>query len=397
MMDEKKNNLRRIIAIYIITFLLLFKDVILPLQNSELQGVILLLTLSAFYQKNKLNLCILWYGLFLIITAISMLYYGRDNAVLTLANTFLYILSYTMLCNDFTCINHVFRSFCVWGSLLFGFLLISYYSVLGYGRLGDIMYETTYGSSIQFSYYIMTILLSSIIVFIQDRYNKLFLTFSILCIILGFTISLFNGAKKGYLIPFFFIFFYNLISLRYNFIKRLFRIFVLVIVFVFLWDYLKSIDLLQRYFVNRVESMIAYFTIGEAADADTSTSSRMSYIPIALNAFFDSPFWGMGGLGYSPQYFMKMIHVTHPHNNYLNLLASGGLFLFFAFYWFPFKLLVNTYSLLRENKKRREVILLLSLIISSRNTIGIILRSAINIIEGFKPGSSDISSDKVIL
>ena len=110
MMDEKKNNLRRIIAIYIITFLLLFKDVILPLQNSELQGVILLLTLSAFYQKNKLNLCILWYGLFLIITAISMLYYGRDNAVLTLANTFLYILSYTMLCNDFTCINHVFRS-----------------------------------------------------------------------------------------------------------------------------------------------------------------------------------------------------------------------------------------------------------------------------------------------
>jgi O-antigen ligase len=153
-------------------------------------------------------------------------------------------------------------------------------------------------------------------------------------------------------------------SLRYNFIKRLFVICALVIVIVLLWDYLKTIDLLQRYFVNRVESMIAYFTIGESADADTSTSARMSYIPVALNAFFDSPIWGMGGLGYSPQYFMKVIHVTHPHNNYLNLLASGGLFLFFVFYWFPFKLLVNTYSLLRENIKKREIVLLFSLILS---------------------------------
>ena len=53
----------------------------------------------------------------------------------------------------------------------------------------------------------------------------------------------------------------------------------------------------------------------------------------------DSPIWGMGGLGYSTTYFLQTIGVSHPHNDFLNLLAAGGILLFIIYYWLPFKLL----------------------------------------------------------
>lgn len=352
-----EQNRRNSLYIFITVFILLFREVIPILQVTSIQAVILLaiLLLNIKYEK---NLSIWWYGIFTFISSLSFIYYDSPQVVLTLANTFLYIVIFSYLIKSKCSIFVFFLSFTVLGLFLFLYILIRYGDILGHGRLGDYMVGTTYSSSILFSYYIISIICSALICLSQHS-QKLFKLVAILCIILGFIIAIFNGAKKGYLMPIIFIFIYTFLKYRNDFLKLIFRLGLIIIVIALIWDYIKDIELLQRYFVRRIEAMFSVFSGGLSADSEGSTSDRISYIPIAFDAFTNNPLFGMGGLGNSIIYFNEKIGVTHPHNDILNILAAGGISLFAIFYWFPIYTLNKCYEAI---KKESSFIYMFSLI-----------------------------------
>ena len=301
-----------------------------------------------------------WYGLFAFVSMFSYLLNDKVSTIYTICNVLLYIAVFSLILVDTKCVRKVFIAFSVIGLLLFIYIYLKFHSIFGYGRLGDYMEGTTYESSIQFSYYIIAILCSSFVVAFMKDVNHVIKILVIIGIVAGFSIAIFNGAKKGYMTPLFFVIIYTFIKNRKNAFKLCFYILIIVLLLWMIWDYLSDIDILQKYFINRIESMFATFVGGSGADADGSTSERMSYIPVALNAFMDSPIGGMGGLGYSTSYFLQTIGVSHPHNDFLNLLAAGGLLLFIIYYWFPFKLLKKCCF----NMNYKETAIMLALIVT---------------------------------
>lgn len=354
-----KRDDKPLLYIYITVFILLFNNIIHFLQDSIVQAIALSVILALSYVKNKMT-SILWYTIFFLISSFSFLFCSSENVILTMVNTLFYISIFNFLCIDNKHINNVFEAMSVIGGIMFVYIIITYFSILGYGRLGDHLEDTTFDNSIRFSYYIIAIICSSLVVINKSSSSALKMI-AIVSIILGFIIAIFNGAKKGYIVPLFFILMYTFVKNKSNAIKLTIKITILIIAVSVIWNQIKDIDILQRYFVNRVESMIATFSNGIGADDDGSTSARMSYIPVAFNKFIDSPIWGMGGLGFSSEYFMKVIKVSHPHNDFLNMLAAGGLVLFFIYYWFPFKILKSCFHAISKNK---EAGLMFSLIVS---------------------------------
>lgn len=286
---------------------------------------------------------IMWYGLFTIVTTLSCLFTDRINIIMTLANTFLYIIVFTFLIKSKESVYFFFFSMCTIGLGLFTFLLFKYYSILGFGRLGNYMEGTTYESSILFSYVIIAVLCSTF-VFMSINRTKILNIVAIICIAVSFTIAIFNGAKKGYMMPITYMLLYTFLKDRQNFFRLVFKMSLVIILIAIVWYTLKDVELLQRYFVNRIEGMIVAFTQGSNFDEDGSTSERLSYIPIALSAFADNPLFGMGGIGEAVPYFLHKIRVSHPHNDFLYMLASGGIILFAIFYWFPFSVLRKAYK-----------------------------------------------------
>lgn len=336
-----KKEIVAYVSTYTSVTLLLFKDVLPFLQSAVVQALILMTLVIINIKSTRIKELagIKWYGLFAFVSIFSYLLNNKIPTIYTICNALLYITVFSLIMANMKCIKKAFIAFSFIGLLLFVYIYLKFHSLFGYGRLGDYMEGTTYESSIQFSYYIIAILCSSFVVAFMENVKRCIKIIAVISIVVGFLIAIFNGAKKGYITPLFFVIIYTFIKNRKNAFKLCLYTSVIILILWIIWDYLKDIDILQKYFINRIESMFAAFVSGSGADADGSTSERISYIPVALDAFMDSPIWGMGGLGYSTSYFLQTIGVSHPHNDFLNLLAAGGILLFIIYYWLPFKLL----------------------------------------------------------
>lgn len=322
--------------IYLTTAVLLLKDCFPTIFPTPVQ-VIILLGIIVNVKKNIDLKPIIWYGVFILYCFFELILNDYSRILVTLINTFLYIIAYNFTCKKKEDIYHFFKSFVLFGFVIFIYIFFKYHAILGYGRLGDNMDDTSYGNSIQFSYYLIVILCSCISYLILYAKKDFFVYFAVITLIMGFIIAAFNGAKKGILTPLLFIVMYIGFRYKRNIVKLLTYAAIFVIVVYLLWDTLKDVEILQRYFIERFSGFFAFLT-GDNLYVDESTRQRASYIPIALNVFYDNPVWGLGGLAHSNDFFKSVIVVNHPHNLYLELLAAGGIMLFFIYFWFPFML-----------------------------------------------------------
>lgn len=321
-----------------LTGLLLLKECFPVIFPTALQAVILL---GIILSNRKISdgKPIIWYSIFVIYCFFELISYDKINILMTMVNTLLYIIAYNNLCKNKEDIIMVFKSFVLIGLFFFMYILYTFRGILGYGRLGDHLVGTSFESSIVFSYYIIIVICSCIailILFFEKR--DMFKYIAIVTLVAGSVLAVFNGAKKGFLMPLFFVIIYIIISQKRNIIKLVLYSAMFMFVIYLLWDSIKNIDVLQRYFVERVEGMVAVF-LGDSTVGDTSTEDRLSYIPIAFECFLDNPVFGMGGLAHSNLYFKSVIRVNHPHNSFLEMLAAGGLVMFFLYFYFPFKVL----------------------------------------------------------
>lgn len=87
-----------------------------------------------------------------------------------------------------------------------------------------------------------------------------------------------------------------------------------------------------RELVLRLENALFFFTGKQSVFKESSVEMRMDFIELGWQAFLRSPIWGngIGCAGYAIQ--EEYNKVTYLHNNYIEILASGGIIGFILYY-----------------------------------------------------------------
>lgn len=139
-----------------------------------------------------------------------------------------------------------------------------------------------------------------------------------------------------------------LVMLRYqsrNMVKTVLRWGTLAVLIVVVFTLLLSLPMFETV-KERMVGLIAAFT--GKGEVDSSSIKRMRYIQIGLEQFKQNPFLGIG-IGSSGELLSRHVGInTYLHNNFVELLACGGLLGFFCFYSIYIHLLIR-FFLLRKN------------------------------------------------
>ena len=112
-----------------------------------------------------------------------------------------------------------------------------------------------------------------------------------------------------------------------------------LLLFVILFIIFNSLGLLG----TSVDRLLSSFKILSNVDkTDASTAERLFFIRTGFDIFLKYPILGIG-INNSANY-LRSIHYANPtyfHNNYIEILASTGIFGFIFYYFFYFKILIN--------------------------------------------------------
>ena len=126
-----------------------------------------------------------------------------------------------------------------------------------------------------------------------------------------------------------------------------------LLLFVYLLRLLSGFSGFQGIF-QRMEYLMNAFT--GSGKTDTSVEARAEMIRVGLNTFFRHPIGGIG-IGCTHYLINNSSGVgAYLHNNYVEMLAGGGVIGFCTYYWFHFFILAD---LLFGHRKKREFEVLL--------------------------------------
>ena len=216
-------------------------------------------------------------------------------------------------------------------------------------RLGQVLYQD-YGTYIIYSYLL--------IISICYLMWKIFFDRSIslkknICTVLELLIliiaSFLSGTRKCIVCVLIFLFFLFLYKNRKNIIKLL-KIFIVGIITVFvLYNLFMHNDVLYQVIGKRIESMITEFL--EGTGEDQSIEVRNNLKNLAIDAFQENPILGCGMNNFAYYSAINGGEFLYAHNNYLELLASGGIIALFLYYGSYFILIYCTWKKAKEDDK----------------------------------------------
>ena len=179
-------------------------------------------------------------------------------------------------------------------------------------------------------------------------------------------IILFTGSKNGLILALIPVLYYGIKTLKKMNIKFLI---ITGAALVMLWIAIHELPVLYTLIGRRIDS--ALFTIGfndgvgNNVIDEGSTEKRLDMIGVAFKMFSEKPIlgWGIGafaiysGFGY------------YCHNNYMEILVSGGIVLF-LFYYIPIViLLVKTLYMVSGPKKDLAIMLLMTVFLLDFSTV----------------------------
>lgn len=108
---------------------------------------------------------------------------------------------------------------------------------------------------------------------------------------------------------------------------------------------------------RRMQGLLSFFT-GEG-DVDSSTKTRQRFIQLGIEQFFKTPFLGIG-IGSTGEMLAQQIgHRTYLHNNFVELLASGGIVGFCVYYSIYVYLAYNLWKLREFSKGESDICLII--------------------------------------
>lgn len=138
----------------------------------------------------------------------------------------------------------------------------------------------------------------------------------------------------------------------------LLRFILIVIVIIVVGKYIFSLPIMKS-LVDPMNRFLNYFS-GEGS-TDESTRRRMSYITLGISQFLKTPIVGIG-IGNSP---LIIGRDTYLHNNYVELLACGGIIgtvIYYLPYWVSLKNTIRYRSVSDTDNDLCFVLLILVLI-----------------------------------
>ena len=121
---------------------------------------------------------------------------------------------------------------------------------------------------------------------------------------------------------------------------RVSRAIIVVIIIIAIWAILRNLPGVRDVII-RFENSISILTGKGSHLKESSTETRLDYINKGWQQFLKSPIWG-NGIGCAGYAINEEHYVTYLHNNYMEMLASGGIIGFLLFYT-PYFMLLNTF------------------------------------------------------
>ena len=317
--------------------------------------------------KNKLyklykNWMVISFSLFLLILPILSIFsinfneslwggFERMEGVFYYFYLFLFLLILLYILRDNKTWKNIFISITISNILISSLAILQKFNI----NIGIMEYAGRIGGTLGNAAYLSSVLLFGLIFlsFFFYRYKK-YRIFSSIAIILNI-IAIFISATRGSLLALFFVI---LLSLLFSIFKKGFlekkkKIILSSILIIFVL-FISSIFIFKDFeVIKKVESLRR---ISNISLSDSTSASRLVIWKYSFDSFIDKPIFGWGLENFDDsfnKYYDNTISeewFDRAHNNYLDILITGGiisLLIYLIFIFFVFKLI---YFLYKEEK-----------------------------------------------
>ena len=314
----------------------------------------LVLNLKGFTVYREVNVFIFY----LVFGVLSMLWAVNLNTAFTKVRTVFLLLVLLVLLTSYTV--KIEKPIYLIIALIVGSVALSAYMFYLYGVF-DILDALFEGSdriggkinnvnAIANTLVIGIIALIGVAVFYKKRLTLLLLIPTGICLLVAGS----RTATISFLVGVLLLFVLKL-KTENNGLKKFLRFIVIILIIVVAWLVLRNIPVLQEVML-RIENAFAVFTGGETVMRESSAQMRKDFIEFGWAEFLKSPIWGngIGCAGYAiPESYS---HFTYLHNNYIEMLASGGVIGFVLFYTPYVLVLISLIKRIFINKENNSVV-----------------------------------------
>lgn len=228
-----------------------------------------------------------------------------------------------------------------------GILLTVFVSLLSVqdilvGRLGANAAVTVFGKVVAYDSNSISIIAGFIFLIMLFKYYRTKNQYTAMAMVWLVIIVILTGSRKGLLLI---VFGTPLLLFLLNSKNKFRNLLISIVVVLALYGLIVTVPLFYDIMGKRVEALVG-LALGTGG-GDASTDSRTSYIEIGWRYFLLRPWTGYGldTFRHLPGSFR-----TYSHNNYIELLISGGIPALIFYYFYRIYLLIRLFFNHKENK-----------------------------------------------
>ncbi len=339
--------------------------------NIFLIAVFIILNLLEKEHKYKINIVIILYAFFIIISLASSLWgVDPDNPSFKSLQLFLILVNMVVIYNivkKYNAVDTFFYGILI-GSfinylIMFEVIPVSYDIYMGKG-LGARAVGTMGNPNILTTAMLLSMLVSMLYLYRRESINKIFYLYQFVNIFMAMYLILLTVSKKGILLGCLILFMYVFISIKNK--KGVAQLSALVlfgiVIAQFFLDW-SQVEFLFEYIGRRFTDFIDSLS-SLSHSADSSTAIRKRLIEFGLTAFQSNPL-----LGYGLDNFRTLTSGQYAHNNPVELLVGVGLLGVVTYYSIHAFLLKKIYAMKQSELKYILYFFVLSILLMDLTTV----------------------------
>lgn len=274
----------------------------------------------------------------------SVLFYDilATSHLYVLLTSFFILISITFIFDSSRDIEKLVKKyllyFAVCGTLFAIFIVLTEWDSLGIGRLGSHSLGDKFGTATALSFY--TITTTCVLIwfsFVKKKNRYIYIAATMLLMYLNFM----TGGRKAVLLPVIFLVVFINIHYKHRIRYRIKWLAYTVGILFFIYYISLNFQIIYDVFGYRLVDTIDGLLGRDISGSETiiSNTQREMMIRYGLISWMKSPLIG-NGFGLFQELVKEYgLYRTYAHNNYVDLLVSGGVVLIVAYYWIHVKLI----------------------------------------------------------
>ena len=283
-----------------------------------------------------------WYGLFVLVSVISILY-SINRTIVNDSSYLLYTTAILLFCfctmvDSYEKVIRVMESYAIGAAILFGILVYTGNLVTG-SRLG----ESFTNNSNTFAMFMIISFFFTGWLFLYHEKRKTVKALYAIILIMEFISILLSGARKTLFASVVYMVILLLFRQDGNGRKHIIKNLCIAGGIIAIVCYLiLNNAILYNIIGERMQLLLLQFLGKESAATMSSAYLRKVYRKLALQGWLRSPIWGHGYDSF--RYLNNSVtgHNAYSHNNYTELLYNTGIIGFLVYYSAYFKIIKNS-------------------------------------------------------